>query len=263
MLTKENVSLFLWVGAAIFWGTSLQSHASQRIETYRSPYPTHCVGCQTTALVATLSAGPIWTATHKTQTFFLQSDIEKTYTATHNTGTNGTAELFLGAQSLLEEGLRGQFGLAIGVTGTSLKGHIYEDANPIFDDFTYAFNTKDIRYAVKAKFLMDVPCSLQAYLSGSLGVGVNRATNFRIYPIIPEAVPAPSFRDNTETNFAYTVGTGIERAIGEHFQVGIGYEFADWGKTILARAPGQTLNDGLGFSHLYTNELLFSITFIA
>lgn len=44
---------------------------------------------------------------------------------------------------------------------------------------------------------------------------------------------------------------------------GIGYEFADWGRSQLNRAPGQTLNSGLSLSHLYTNGFLFNLTYSA
>ncbi len=42
---------------------------------------------------------------------------------------------------------------------------------------------------------------------------------------------------------------------------GVGYEFADWGKNQLGRAPGQTLNTGLSMSHYYINSILFNITY--
>jgi hypothetical protein len=45
--------------------------------------------------------------------------------------------------------------------------------------------------------------------------------------------------------------------------VGAGYEFADWGKSGLNRAAGQTLNTGLALNHLYTNGVLVNLTYVA
>lgn len=73
----------------------------------------------------------------------------------------------------------------------------------------------------------------------------------------------PNFASNTTAAFTYTLGVGVERNINLHCQVGIGYEFADWGMSQLSRASGQTLNTGLSLSHLYTNGLLFNLTYSA
>lgn len=70
-----------------------------------------------------------------------------------------------------------------------------------------------------------------------------------------------NFASNTTTAFTYTLGAGVQRHLNPHWQVGIGYEFSDWGSSQLNRASGQTLNSGLLLSHLYTNELLFNLTY--
>lgn len=266
MFNTNHLSPFVLVAAAVFLGASSHSYAgaAHRSVSESSGDANRCPGCSTTNFVATLSGGPIKTmSANKTETFYLQPDIEKTYTATKNTNSNATGELFLGMQTMIEDGFRGQIGFAYAIAGNSISGHIWEDALPIFDDFTYKYNVKNTRYAVKAKLLEDIPYHLIGYASASAGVAVNKASSFSIYPIIPEAVPAPSFSNNTEMSFTYSLGAGVEYPLSKNFQVGVGYEFANWGKNSLSRAPGQSLNNGLGVSHLYTNELLFSISFIA
>lgn len=263
MFNKDSFDSFLLITAAIFLGTSSSTYAvAHRTDNELGGNTNHCPGCTTTAFVATLSGGPIWTTAGKNETFFLQPEIQKTYTATRNVKSNGTGEIFVGVQTLLDEGFRGQFGFDAATTGTSIKGVIWDDAKPIFDNFTYQYNVKNTRYTLKTKLLADIPYNLIGYLSASAGVSVNKANNFTITSITSEAVPAPSFNNNSEMSFAYTLGLGAEYPCGEHFQVGIGYEFANWGKTSLSRAPGQSLNNGLGSSHLYTNELLFAVTLI-
>lgn len=42
--------------------------------------------------------------------------------------------------------------------------------------------------------------------------------------------------------------------------LGVGYEFADWGKSEPGRALGQTRNSGVDLNHLYTNGVLFNLT---
>ena len=73
----------------------------------------------------------------------------------------------------------------------------------------------------------------------------------------------PNFTSNTTTAFTYTLGAGVQRHLNQHLQAGVGYEFADWGRSQLSRASGQTLNTGLSLSHLYTNGFLFNLTYSA
>ncbi|HHS9463875.1 TPA: outer membrane protein, partial [Legionella anisa] len=78
-----------------------------------------------------------------------------------------------------------------------------------------------------------------------------------------EALPNPDFADHTKTAFTYTLGAGVQKALNDHWQIGAGYEFADWGKSELGRAFGQTMNSGLALNHLYTNGVLFNLTYVA
>jgi opacity protein-like surface antigen len=116
--------------------------------------------------------------------------------------------------------------------------------------------------AVKGKLLADMGYMAIPYVSGSVGVGFNRAHNFNNIPVIFEALPNPNFASNTETAFSYTVGAGLQKALTPNWQVGAGYEFADWGKSQLGLAPGQTLGNGLAQDHVYTNALMFNVTYV-
>jgi opacity protein-like surface antigen len=227
-------------------------------------------------LVVMISAGPAFASTGETQTFFLQSDIQNTYITNNKTELFGTGELFVGLQSNLQFGksfpsvgdrFKGQLGLALaGSSAVGTSGTILRDADPEFNNFNYSYQISQARLTLKGRLLAEMnPTTpfFQAYLSGGLGVGLNRASNYEATPIIFEAVPAPAFSDNNSTAFTYTLGIGVQKSIDTHWQAGIGYEFADWGTSSLGRAPGQTLNSGLRVSHLYTNELQFSLSYVA
>jgi opacity protein-like surface antigen len=109
----------------------------------------------------------------------------------------------------------------------------------------------------------DLEYSVLPWISGSIGVGFNRSNDFYNHPIISEAVPQSNFTDHTQTSFTYTVGAGIQKILNPNWQAGVGYEFADWGQSHLNRAAGQTQGHGLSLSHLYTNGLMFNITYTA
>lgn len=214
--------------------------------------------------VGTLSAGPVWQNSGETQTFFLAPDIEKTYTANQSTNTLFDGEVFLGIQKMLLQNLQGQLGLAVAATSNAnLSGNIWDDADPEFDNYTYSYKVQHTHVAVKAKLLAGSDYWLIPWVSGSIGVAFNNAHSFNSSPIIFEAVPTPNFASHTVTACTYTLGAGVQKVLSTHWQIGVGYEFADWGKSHLDRAEEQTLNNGLVLNHLYTNGILFNLTYLA
>ncbi len=173
-------------------------------------------------------------------------------------------EIFLGIQKPLREKLDGQIGLAVATTGNaSLSGNIWDDAEPQFNNYTYDYQVRHTHVAIKGKLLSEGGYIVTPWVSGSLGVGFNQARDFSNTPTISESVVMPNFASNTTTAFTYTLGVGVQRRLNQHWQAGVGYEFADWGMSQLSRASGQTINSGLSLSHLYTNGFLFNLTYHA
>lgn len=218
---------------------------------------------KTWSWVGSFSAGPDWEDGGKSQTFLLTPDILKTYSADKSSNTLFDGELFLGVQKSLKQNVQGQLGLALRFTSdASLGGQIWDDADPQFNNFTYNYKIQHTHIAVKSKLLADKGYWLIPWLSASIGVGFNNAHGFQNTPTIFEAVATPNFVSHSKTTFTYTLGAGIQKVLNEHWQVGAGYEFADWGQSSLGRAKDQTLNTGLTLNHLYTNGILFNFTYI-
>ena len=185
-------------------------------------------------LVYTLSLGPAWQSNGNTQTFYLSPGVEKTYTANSPTHAMSNAEIFLGLQKNLAHQFQGQLGLAVAIAGNAkLSGNIWDDADPEFDNYTYTYKVNHIHVALKGILLFDRGYWLTPWVSGSIGVGFNHAYSFSNTPIIFEAIPNSNFSSNTVTAFSYTLGVGVQRVLNHHWQAGIGYEFADWGRISL------------------------------
>jgi len=215
-----------------------------------------------------LSAGPTWVSGNKTQTINLEPDVAKTYTANNNSAAFPSAELFIGWQNpwvtrLIEQPLISQLGISIAGAGNAkLSGDIWEDADPDFNNFNYDYKINHAHVAVKGRLISNACLSFEPYISGSVGVGFNRAYDFTIKPKIVEEVAAPPFTSNTTTTFTYTLGIGLQKSLSPQLQAAIGYEFADWGKIQLSRAVSQTVNQGLTLSHLYAHQLQLSLFYI-
>lgn len=212
--------------------------------------------------VLSVNASAAWTRNDYTQQFLLQPEVEKKYDAADNNTNVAVGELFIGRQMQFNSWL-GQLGLAVAQSSSiNLDGDIWEDAEQDFNNFRYSYKVKHRYIAVKSKWLMLTSSGFLPYVSGSIGAGFNRASNFTITPKITEEVPAPPFADKRHTALSYTLGVGVQKAINDHWQTNIGYEFANWGKHSLGRAPGQTLNEGLMVDRFYTHALQLGVSYL-
>lgn len=216
-------------------------------------------------MVATLSGGPAWYQAGKTQTFYLQPGFKNAYIAQTPTKVLAEGELFLGLQRDLSSYLLGQLGLTFaGSSDARLHGSVWETGDPAFDNFTYQYHINHMHVGLKGTLLAPITStSYVPYVSGSLGVGYNHAFDFTMTPLLFETIPEPSFNNNTQTTLTYTLGAGFQKILNQHWQVGAGYAFADWGKSQLSRAQGQTLNQGLVLNHLYTNQLQLNASYLS
>lgn len=214
-------------------------------------------------LMSALSSGPTWSTPGAKQTVYLQAELPETFAPNFSSKMFGIGEIFLGLQHPVISHLYGQFGIAIaGTTGISLNGDIWQDADPDLNNLSYKYKISHDHLAVKAKLLTDVYQLVQPYISASLGAGFNHAYQYSSTPKLFEVLPEPPFVSQTRTAFTYSLGIGLQRVLNSHWSVGLGYEFADWGKTSLAASIGQASSSGLNLNHVYTNELQCNLSFV-
>jgi len=212
--------------------------------------------------VAMLSIGPVWASGGEQQTLYLTPTIRKTYTANKFTSGLAYGEFFLGREKAVHDKVLGQLGFTVATTGSAtISGYVWDEASPIFNNYAYNYQVKHTHVAVKGRLIANKVEYVQPWISGSLGVGFNQAQGFSNSPLISEAVVMPNFANNTLTAFTYTVSGGFEHRINDNYQAGVGYQFADWGRSQLNAAPGQTVGTGLALSHLYTNGFLINLSY--
>ena len=197
------------------------------------------------AWMSVISAGPAWEHAGKNQSFYLTPEIEKTYVAHQSIHTLAIGELFIGMQKTLSKSIQTQLGLAVAATSeASLTGLVWDDVDLQFANHSYRYKMQYSHLGVKSKILMDKGYWLTPWISGSLGIGFNSSYAYKNTPLIDEAIVNPNFASYTQIAFTYTVGAGVQKSLNQHWRVGMGYEFADWGKSKLGRAAEQTLNSG-------------------
>ncbi|MBV8802133.1 MAG: porin family protein [Gammaproteobacteria bacterium] len=221
---------------------------------------THSIPLLNSSFVVSLSAGPSWERAGEAQTLDLTPAIIKTYTANKPLNRLPNGELFLGIQNSLITHLIEQIGLSMAAAGhATLSGDIWDDGDPLFNNYTYKYEVIHKAILLKAKVLGNWNWPVMPWISASAGEGFNRAYGFTNTPTVEEAVIMPNFASKMIKTFTYTLGVGLQRALNPHWQVGIGYEFSDWGRSQLGSAEGS--NHGITLYHLYTHSALINLTY--
>lgn len=221
--------------------------------------------------VITLGLGPAWYnnegGTQRNLYFFPPLTLH-TYVPEHTSGVIGSGELFFGLARPLTNQLAGQLGIAVGYSGNGkLSGHL-NIGEPAVATYPYSYSVSSARIALKGKLVSAWNYWAKPYISGSAGVGFNRSWDYDSpYTIYPLGLH-PTFSNNTAVGFAYTAGIGIQANINPQWQLGVGYEFSDWGKNSL-HEPSLTLLDGtflqyhgLHSNSFYTQSVQFSVSYI-
>lgn len=215
-------------------------------------------------LVFTGNIGPLWENAGQTQTFFLAPKVKKTYAAAKTTNVITTLSLFWGVQKSLATDLFTHFGVTVATASNAvLTGEIWDDGYPKFNNFTYQYSVKATRVAAKGILFYDIKLPAVPWLSASLGISYNNFYNFINSPKIFEAVTNFNFKHYTSTAFTYNFGAGLQKKIDNHWSLGLGYDFTDWGHGRLSKSFYQANFNAIKMQHYYTNGFVFNITYIS
>lgn len=229
--------------------------------------------------VITVSAGPAWSAPGHTQyinewTNPTTAALVKNVLVNHRKTTLvGTGELFFSIQTPFSPGLVGRLGIATaGASNTKVQGTAYLNEVGAVTDFSY--NINHARVGIKGLLATNAYLyPVQPYISGSFGMGFNHTFSFRSSPgvmlesSVLTSVGIPGvlydYESNTTHSFAYTLGTGIIKRLNQNWEIGLGYEMADWGRNRLGVVLPLPFNYAAPYlSHVYTHELQLSVSFL-
>lgn len=211
--------------------------------------------------IITLSGGPAWT--DPGQLDYLYPSFPgiqvNQYIPNDADGTIATGEIFFGLQRIVYPRITGELGLGIaGATDIETDGTV--TVNGIPNVGTYQYSIEHGRLDLKGRLIFN-PYRLQPYVSGSIGVALNESHDFRALTVNPLFWPAPWFGNQANPAFTYTLGAGAQYYLNRNWIFGVGYEFASWGTSRLG-LDGLTNIQGPNLTTVYTNELLFSISYM-
>lgn len=212
--------------------------------------------------IITISGGPAWSDPGRDQYLYpYPPPMVNYYIADSESDLLGTGEIFFGLQRFIGvSNIIGQLGIGVAGAGDAYLSGVV-NVNGIPNVSSYQYRVSHFRTELKGKLIANGFQPVQPYLSGSLGVAWNYSHDYISTSIDPVLFPAYWLSNRSVVSFSYTLGLGLQTMLTPHWQVGVGAEFADWGGSNLGGDENR-LHQGLSMTHLYTTELLFSLSYV-
>lgn len=211
--------------------------------------------------VLTLSGGVGWANPGENQTLYLAQGIYNRYIYESSSRTMGVGDLYFALQKPGYYGLWGQWGISIGGSSEARPQGVV-NYNDLTDLASFVYRVNHAYIDLRGKLLSDPNWVVQPYLTAAIGVAYNHTYGFNTYPTVNNTISSPWFNTYTSLSFTYIAGAGLQKTINKNWQVGIGYEFSDWGKSGLGLSLEPWNLDGPHLEHIYQNAVLFSVSYI-
>lgn len=187
------------------------------------------------------------------------------YSGAQESQTSGLLDILLNAEWNLNADWMLQAGLDYNRTEPFLVNSVFlqgADAESS-DSYLYRYNVKTNQFLVNSKLLYSLKNRFHPYVFGGLGAAFNKA--YKYTTNVPTFITfTRNYYDNSNTNFSYALGVGIDTDVTPNMRVGIGYRYTDLGKVSLGNSfidlsavPG-TLTQ----SNLHVNEFLVQLTWV-
>lgn len=147
---------------------------------------------------------------------------------------------------------------------SAFKGTVQQYGLPQFINYNYSMRLNASIINIVGKVNLVEYKSFLPYLSAGVGAAFNRVSGYReqaIPPVDPPRV-SPNYASETNINFAYTLGAGIDYIFCENVWFTLGYEYLDLGKANSGQGSGSWSGTRLDFGKVHTNTLSGTVTYL-
>lgn len=185
----------------------------------------------------------------------------------NNPSDTATMALFGGHQWQRENSFLPYYSLVLNyehLFSTNINGTVQQYGLPQFKNYNYSMKVQSDILNIVGKIDLIQYKFILPYLSAGVGVAFNQVRNYNeqaIPPVSPARV-SPNYNNKTNTNFAYSVGAGIDLICYKNLWVTLGYQFMDLGKVNSGSGSGTWSGTQLSFGTLTSHTILGSITYL-
>lgn len=144
----------------------------------------------------------------------------------------------------------------------NINGRVTQYSLPQFNNYTYTWNMNANVYSVYSKIDLVKQGRFMLYIDGGVGAAQNNTRSYQ--EMVLSGVSArisPGFGANTNMQFAYNAGVGVDFNISHQVMLSLGYSYQSLGA--LLSGPGQLTWSGstLNLGNLSGSSLLVGVTY--
>lgn len=146
----------------------------------------------------------------------------------------------------------------------SITGKVQQYALPQFTNYHYSMSLNSDILSIIGKVGIIKYKLLTPYLSVGIGTAFNHLNSYDELPI-GSVFPArinPGYGRHSNTNFAYTIGAGVDIFCDRNIWISLGYEYWNLGKVHSGSGAGSWSSTQLNFGTLESNTLLATVTYL-
>ena len=144
------------------------------------------------------------------------------------------------------------------------KGTLIQGADLMSDStYNYRYQTQSQQLLAEGKLYWVAKEKIQPFLMMGIGAAFNKTSNYQT-SIPPFLEFTPVFSNQTQTNFTYAIGPGVDLSLSQSFKFGVAYRFTDLGSanTGSAQLDENPISNTLNQSHLYASQIIAQVTYI-
>lgn len=189
------------------------------------------------------------------------------YSGSNNTDMSTALGFYAGYRLAFERGLL-RF-LALGFQYqhfflTKTSGDVAEFSLP--DEFTnYSYNWQNATNLLLANAKLNFKGykSLFPYFNVGIGAALNQTQGYSesAYLNVTPRI-SPNYKKNSDSNFAYILGAGIDYEFSSNVLFSLGYQYSYLGSSSLGYGVGSWSSQKLDFGSLTSNAFIFGLTYL-
>lgn len=144
---------------------------------------------------------------------------------------------------------------------SNIRGTVDQFALPEFENYTYQMHYDADLYLLSGKLDLISFKDVMPYLSGGLGLIANHLSNYSEAPT-PNVTPrtSPDFKSRTTTNFAATLGAGIDFAMTDTLWLTLGYDHVFQSEIKTKPGTSTWYNTNLDFGNAGIDTVFLNLT---
>lgn len=144
-----------------------------------------------------------------------------------------------------------------------IGGHIVQYSDPTFTNYNFRWDITTQLLLAAAKLNLFQYHHLMPYVSAGMGAAYIRASSYHetaLAGVTPRT--SAGFAENTNTQFAYTLGAGLDYQINSTWLVSGGYQYLNLGKIRSGSGSAGWSGQSLYLGYYRSNELLINLIYL-